>query len=265
MIIKSLIFYALAVVIGVSLVIGTSFAFKIRKKKLMLLHTFFGALAFILMLVLMFLLMMFAFSENSTTYMSELMPELIYKLTVAFLFFAAVSAIRYFLLNAIYFNNDKINEGESFLAGYGLCGCVLVTLYSLFMFIMLLSASMRSSLVSFDNNALFFADGSVISSFASPLSVALVSLVFAVYTALCIIIAEFMTQHATLPYSKKSTLIVYLITAFCEHIMISVFLFASVSIIAVIVVSVVMMALAASAVALLYKYKEELPYNKQFE
>ncbi len=265
MIIKSLIFYAVAVLVGICLFIGISIAFRKRKKKLMPLHMFFGSLGFLAMLVLMFLLMMYAFSENSTVYMSEIMPEFIYKVSVAFLFFAAVSAIRYFVLNMVYFNRDKINEGESFLAGYGFCGCALITLYSFFMFIMLLTTSMRSELVSFDDNALFFADGSVISSFASPLSVVLVSLVFVAYTALCVIIAEFMTQHATLPYSKISTLIVYLITAFCEHIMISVFLFASVSIVAVIIVSVIMLVLAALAVALLYKYKEELPYNKQFE
>lgn len=265
MITKSLIFYALAVVVGLFSFLGIIAAFKIRKKKLFPLHMFYGTLGFVIMLILMFLLMIFAFSENSTVYMSALMPEFIYKLTVALLFFAAISVVRYFLLNAIYFNKDKLEKGESFLAGYGFCGCALVTLYSLFMFIMLFTTSVRSELVSFDENALFFADGSVISSFASPLSVMLVSLVFVVYTALCIIIAEFMTQHATLPYSKKSTLIVYLITALCEHIMISVFLFASRSVPAVIIISVIMVLLASGAVALLYKYKEELPYNKQFE
>ncbi len=265
MITKSLIFYALAIIIGVCAFVGIAIAFKIRKKKLMPLHIFFGSLGFIIMLVLMFLLIMFAFSENSTVYMSELMPEFIYKLTIVLMFFAAISALRYFVLNAVYFNKDKINEGESFLAGYGLCGCALITIYSVFMFIMLLTTSMRSTLTTFDENALYFADGSVISSFATPSSVALVSLVFVVYTALCIIIAEFMTQHATLPYNKKSTLIVYLITALCEHIMISVFMFAAKSTVAVIIVSAIMMLLSGLAVALLYKYKEELPYNKQFE
>lgn len=265
MVTKSLIFYALAVLIGILSFVGVAFAFKIRQKKLMPLHTLFGSLGFVLMLVLMFLLMMFAFSETSTDYMCALMPELVYKLGVVILFFAAISAIRYFILNAVYFNNGKINEGESFLAGYGLCGCTLVTIYSLFMFIMLLSASVRSTLTSFDKSALYFADGSVISSFAAPSSVALVSVVFIVYTALCIVIAEFMTQHATLPYSKKSTLMVYIITALCEHIMISVFLLAAKSTLAVVIVSVIMMLLAGFAVALLYKYKEELPYSKQFE
>lgn len=265
MVTKSLIFYALAVLVGVLSFVGVSFAFKLRKRKLMPLHILFGALGFILMLVLMFMLIMFAFSHSSTTYMSELMPEFIYKLCVVILFFAAISAVRYFILNAVYFNREKVDEGESFLAGYGLCGCILVTVYSLFMFIMLLTTSMRTTLTSFDSSALYFADGSVISSFASPLSVALVSVVFIVYTALCIIIAEFMTQHATLPYSKKSTLIVYLITALCEHIMISVFLLAAKSTVAVVIVSVIMVLLAGLAVALLYKYKEELPYNKQFE
>ncbi len=265
MVTKSLIFYALAVIVGAISFVGVAFAFKMRKRKLMPLHILFGSLGFILMLVLMFMLMMFAFSHSSTTYMSELMPELIYKLCVAILFFAAISAIRYFILNAVYFNNNKTNEGESFLAGYGLCGCALITVYSLFMFIMLLSTSVRTTLTSFDKSALYFADGSVISSFAAPSSVALVSVVFIVYTALCVIIAEFMTQHATLPYSKKSTLVVYLITALCEHIMISVFLFAAKSTLAVIIVSVILVCLAGCAVALLYKYKEELPYNKQFE
>lgn len=265
MITKSLIFYALAVIVGILSLVGVAFAFKLRKRKLMPLHILFGALGFILVLVFMFLLIMFAFSENSTNYMTELMPEFIYKLTVVILFFAAISAARYFVLNAVYFNNDKTNEGESFLAGYGFCGAALVTLYSLFMFVMLFTTSLRSSLTSFDKNALYFADGSVISSFATPSSVALVSVVFLVYTALCIIIAEFMTQHATLPYSKKSTLVVYLITALCEHIMISVFLFAAKSTLAVVIVSAILVLLAAGAVALLYKYKEELPYNKQFE
>ena len=265
MITKSLIFYAIAVIVGVCAFVGVAIAFKIRKKKLKPLHIFWGSLGFIIMLILMFLLIIFAFSENSTVYMSELMPEFIYKLTIVIMFFAAISALRYFVLNSIYFNKDKINQGESFLAGYGLCGCVLITLYSLFMFIMLLTTSMRSTLTKFDESALYFADGSVISSFAKPSSVALVSLVFVVYTALCIVIAEFMTQHSTLNYSKKRTLIVYLITAFCEHIMISVFMFSAKSTVAVIIVSVIMMLLSGLAVALLYKYKEELPYNKQFE
>ena len=265
MITKSLIFYALAVILGVLTFIGVTYVFKKRQKKLMPLHIFFGSLGFILVLILMFMLMIFAFSPSSTTYMSEFMPELIYKLCVAILFFAAISAIRYFLLNAVYFNNDKTNEGESFMTGYGLCGCVLITVYSLFMFIMLLSTSLRTTLTFFDKSALYFADGSVISSFAAPSSVALVSVVFVVYTALCVIIAEFMTQHATLPYSKISTLVVYLITAFCEHMMISMFLFATKSTLAVVIVSVILVALAGCAVALLYKYKEELPYSKQFE
>ena len=265
MITKSLIFYALAVIVGALTLVGTFFAFKMRKRKLMPLHILFGSLGFIVVLILMFILLMFAFSENSTVYMTALMPEFIYKLTVAILFFAAITALRYFVLNAVYFNNDKTDEGESFLAGFGLCGGLLVAVYSLFMFIMLATTSARSTLTSFDKSALYFADGSVISSFASPSSIMLVSVVFLVYTALCIIIGEFMTQHATLPYSKKSTLAVYLITALCEHIMISMFLFATKSTLAVAIVSVFLVILAGLAVALLYKYKEELPYNKQFE
>ncbi len=267
MITKSLIFYALGVLMAVAAVIGVFFAFKLRKKKLSPLHMLFGALGFIVMLILMFLLLMYAFSEETNTYMSAIFPELFYKLSVALLFFAAVSALRFFILNAVYFNKQKLNEGESFLAGYGICGALLVGIYSLFMFFMLLSASSRSTLEAFDENALFFKDGTVISSFASPSAIVLVVLIFAAYTALCLIIAEFMTQHATLPYKKTSTFIVYTITALCEHIMIAVFLFAlsAISTVAIVIISVIMMLLAAGSVVLLYKYKEELPYNKQFE
>ena len=59
----------------------------------------------------------------------------------------------------------------------------------------------------------------------------------------------------------------YIITNACEILMTCVILFASskVNAVTISIVCAVIAALAALALAMLYKYKEELPYSKQFD
>lgn len=267
MVVKTLIFYALAVIVGIAAIFAVRFVFARRKRRLMPLHMFFGCLGFIAMLALMLLLVFFTFSKEVVISVTGYIHEGVYKVLIGALFFTVISALRYFALNFIYFNRGKTDAGESFLAGFGICGSFMVALYSLYMFIFLASTASGNKLLFIDENGFAFADGSVVPAFENPVTLPLVTVVFLVYTALCIIIGEFMTQHAHLPYKTSSTVTVYSITSVCELIMCCTVLFsiAKISTLAIIIISVIVVSLAGAAVFLLYKYKEELPYEKQFD
>ena len=267
MVAKTLIFYALAVVVAVLAIFAVRFVFKRRGIRLMPLHMFLGCLGFVAMLVLMMLLVFFTFSKEVVMSVTGYIHEGVYKVLLGALFFSLISAIRYFALNFVYFNRGKTDEGESFLAGFGICGSLMVSVYSLYMFLFLASTANGNKLLFIDENGFAFADGAVVPAFGNSAAIPLVTVVFLVYTVLCLIIGEFMTQHAKLPYKRSSTATVYSITAFCELIMCCTVLFSisKISTVAIIIISVIVVALAGSAVFLLYKYKEELPYEKQFD
>ncbi len=267
MIIKTLVFYALAVIVAVLALVGVRFVFRRRNRSLMPLHMLFGCLGFIIMLALMFVLVLFAFSQETVMSVTGYIHEGVYKVLIGALFFILISAVRYFLLNAVYFNRGKLDAGESFLAGFGICGSLMVALYSLYMFFFLAFTASGNKLTSIDENGFAFADGSVVPAFENSAAIPLVTVVFLVYTVLCIIIAEFMSQHASLPYKKSSTAKVYTITSLCEMIMCCTVLFSisEISTLALVIISAIVVALAGLAVVLLYKYKEELPYEKQFD
>lgn len=255
---------ALIIFAGVTLVY---LYFKKTGKTLSLLHSFFGALGFVVMLIAMFVLMLYAFSQSSTAYMTALMPEGIYKITVAVLFFTAVGLVRYFALNSAYFNKFKEDKGVSFLVGYGMAGGVAVALYCIVTLIHLVVCALSSEFTGIDKSVFLFENGARVSTFEPFYSHIFVALVFVVYTALMIILSVFMQQHATRPYKSGKTLRMYLLINGCEILMICVILFTSAKISTIVIAAVclVVAVLAALAVRLLYKYEEENPYNKQFE
>ena len=268
MIAKALICYALSVVLAVAAVVALCFYFKKANIRLSFAHLAIGTLSFIAVIAGMLFLIIFAFSEESVTYMKEIMSEAFYKIAVAVLFFAAICVIRYFVLNALYFQKERESKGSSFLAGYGLGGVLIIAVYCLFSFIYVgLTALSTEFLTLSSESVLHFKDSTVISVFTPFESHIFVTLVFVVYTALMLITAQFMTQHANLPYKWKHTLVMYLLTTFCEICMTCIFLFAvsRINYIAIIIIALVLMALAGVSVKLLYKYKEVLPYDKQFE
>lgn len=267
MIFKTLLFYAIAVIAAVALFIGIRHAFKLRKKTFSVSHMLVGSLFCGVTIALVIILARLGFSEYVKFYVKSWMSTELYQIIVTALFFLLVGLARFFALDFFYFNRSKSDKGESFLAGYGYCGALIVGVYSLYIFIWLSLTSIGNKLTSFEDGAFLFEDGSVVSTFKGTYASALLVAFFMVYTALCLIIGEFMTQHSSLPYKKLSTFLIYSITALCEILMCSTFYFTvtKVSYIILILVSVVILALAALAVIFLYKYKEVLPYEKQFE
>ena len=266
MICKALICYAVSFMIPV---IAVFLLAKFSKNKLRLypLHMFIGAASFFVALIAMLLLMLYAFSSGTVSYFTAHTPEWLYKVTVAVLFFTAICLIRYFILNAAYFSKNREEQGTSFLIGFGMSGAVAISLYCLFSFIYVGVTAMSSKLVELTEESVFvFADSSVISVFTPFESHIFLSLVFVVYTALMFVQARFMTQHANLPYKWHHTLIMYLLTSFCEVLMLCIVLFAvsKINLIALIVMISAITVLSALSVKLLYKYKEYLPYKQQF-
>ena len=156
----------------------------------------------------------------------------------------------------------------SFMAGYGLAGASVTAFYCLFMLVYVSYSAVTDKFVELtEGQALMFESGAGIAVFTPFVSHIFVIIIFAVYTALTLIIAEFMYQHAKLPYRKRSTFLMYIITNTCEILMICVILFASskASAVTISIVCAVIAVLAALALTMLYKYKEELPYSKQFD
>lgn len=268
MIIKAVLCYGASALIIAAAVFAVIYFFKLTKRRLSALHTFIGALSFVAVLIIMFPLMMYAFSENSTAYMTSIMPEGIYKISIAVLFFLLVGLLRFFAVNKIYFNRYKNDEGMSFMAGYGLAGGILIGLYCLFMFLYVVITSCLHNFSSLtEGQTLLFENGTGISVFTPFSSHIFAAVIFAVYTALIMITASFMDQHAKLPYRIHSTLLMYAITCTCEILMICIILFAwsKTNPAAISIVCTIIAALAALALRMLYKYKAELPYNKQFD
>lgn len=265
---KAILCYGASVLIAVAALFAVLYFFKKTKRRFSVLHTFFGALSFTVILIAMFLLMLYSFSDNSTAYMSALMPVGAYKIAVAVIFFLIVGLVRYFAVNALYFSRGKEDKGMSFMSGYGLAGAIITALYCMFMFVYVLYSAVTDKFIGLnDGQALMFESGAGIAVFTPFVSHIFVVMIFAVYTALILIIAEFMDQHAKLPYRKRSTFLMYIITNACEILMTCVILFASskVNAVTISIVCAVIAALAALALAMLYKYKEELPYSKQFD
>lgn len=264
---KALVCYAVAVAIPVAAII---FLFKFfgKKFKLSVLHMIIGMLSFFGVIAAMLFLLLFVFSKESTDYMTVYIPEGIYKTAVAALFFALICVIRYFFLNSIYFSKFKENKGTSFLFGYGIAGSVAVAIYCLFMFSYISYCCITSSLVEFSSESVFkFADYTVIVAFEPFVSHILLSVIFVVYAGLMLIQSKFMTEHSNNPFSWKKTFGMFLLLMLCEICMASVVLFAvsRVNYYVIIGISAVIAVLAAFAVKLLYKYKEENPYEKQFD
>ena len=268
MIINAIACYGASVLIIAAAVFLILLFLKKTGRRLYALHIALGALSFTAVLTGMFILMMYAFSESSTAYMSALMPEAAYKISVAVIFFLLVGLIRYFVINAVYFNRYKQDEGMSFMTGYGLAGCIITALYCLFMFIYVsVTACMHGFIQLYEGQILMFEGGSEISVFTPFYSHIFVAIIFGVYALLVVIIAYFMDQHAKLPYKMHSTFLMYVITNTCEILMVCLILFASskINTLIISIVCIVIAALAALSVRMLYKYKEELPYSKQFD
>jgi hypothetical protein len=266
MVLKALVCYAVAFFIPV---IAFIFLVKLSKGKVELsaLHITVGVLSFFAVLVGMLALMMFAFANTSTVYMTSYMPEWLYKLAVALLFFGAICLARFFIINAAYFSKGREDKGTSFLVGFGIAGGFAISIYCLYSFIYIAVTALNTDFVELTSESLLkFADSTVISVFTPFESHIYIALVFVIYACLMLIESRFMSQHANLPYKWTHTLIMYLLTSFCEVCMLSIILFSvsSISIIAIAVMALVLVILAGLAVKLLYKYKEELPYNNQF-
>ncbi len=268
LILNSLICYLAAAVIPV---IALFFAIKLIKKKgkkISALHTVIGAVSFVVMLVLMFVLMLYAFSADSTEYMSVIMDEAVYKISVAVLFFTAVSLVRYFALNAVYFNRYKEENGISFMVGYGACAGVAVSVYCVFMLIHIAITALSTSFTELSSESvMLFENGARISAFTPFYMHIFIAIIFVMYFALMLISALFMEQHSARPYKWHKTLRLYLLIFFCELLTVLTLLFASSSVSPVIicVIALIAVVLATFSVKYLYKYKEEQPYEKQFD
>lgn len=268
LIINALLCYALSVLVTVGTIAAFKLFFRRAGLKFRPSHIAIGFVCFAAVMICMFLVLMFAFSENSTVYMTAMMDESIYKISVAIIFFFIVGLMRYFIVNAAYFNKDKNDSGMSFMAGYGITATVIYGFYCLFMFIYILITACTQGFVGIsEGQALMFDDGTGISVFTPFFSHIFIAVVFAVYAVLTMVIAYFMDQHSKLPYKKSSTVLMYIITNACEILVISVVLFAisKISPIAISIVCILVTVLAALAVRMLYKYKEELPYDRQFD
>ncbi len=266
MVIKSLIFYALTVIVSVAAFFAILLGMKKRKKQLRPLHMFLGFIGFLVMLALMFLVIIFAFSKSSVLYMTAFLPEGIYKVAVAILFFMLLGIIRHFVLSAIYFDRDKTDEGESFLLGFGFSGGAIVAIYSLFMFFTVLSTAITDKFTQFKDGTMLFENGSIIAIFTPLYAHILIAVLFAFYSVLCIAISEFMTRLSSYRYKITKTLTVYSIISVCEIITLCSVLFAlnALSVLICLIVSVASAVVSVLTVVYLYKYKEESPYKNQF-
>lgn len=268
MIFSAIICYILAALLPVAALLLAVRILKKYGKKVYISHSFIGALFFILMLVGMFALMLYAFSKDVVATVTAFVPEGIYKITLALVFFTVIGLIRYFALNKCYFGNFKEEKGISFLFGYGICGGVAISAYCVFMALHILFTSIATPFVSISEQAvLLFENGARISVFTPFYSHIAMSVVFVIYFALMIVIALFMAMHSAHPYKWQATFRMYLLTHLSELLAVVTLLFASSSVnpVVIAVICVVMLVLSALSVKFLYKYQEELPYDKQFE
>lgn len=268
MILNALLCYAVAAALPVAALIAAVLFLKKSGKKISALHTFIGAVSFIVMLAGMFALMLFAFAEMNVVYMTAYMSEAFYKILVTVIFFLAVGVVRYYVLNAVYFNRYKEDNGVSFLLGYGICGGLIISLYCLFMFFLTLCTSLSSPLVQLsEESVLIFESGSNISVFTPFYAHILFAVIFVLYCAFMLVLSMFMTYRSAHPYKWYSTLGMYITIQLCELLAVMMILFASTSIspLALVVIFVLLTVVSALTVKLLYRYKDEQPYTKQFE
>ena len=268
MIAKLLICYALAILLAVAGTIALKIYFKKNNIRFSVLNFLAGIASFVAILFAMLMFIMYAFSEESTLYMTAFMSEAVYKIAAAILFLVLVGILRYFLLNAIYFSKGREAQGSSFLAGFGMTGVYLIAFYCLFSFAFVAFTAANAPLITLTlESTLRFADHTIIPVFTPFESHVFVTILFLIYTALMLVTARFMTQHANLPYKWTHTLVMYLLTAFCEVCATAIILFAvaKMSYIWLIVIVAILAVLSGISVRLLYKYKDELPYEKQFD
>lgn len=268
MIFSAIICYLAAAILPVAALLLAVRILKKHGKKIFLSYSLIGALFFVIMLVGMFALMFYAFSKDAVAAVTAFLPESIYKIALALVFFTVIGLVRYLALNKCYFGNFKEEKGISFLFGYGICGGIAVSVYCVFMALHILFTSIATPLVSLSEQAvLLFENGARISVFTPFYSHIAISAVFVIYFALMIVIALFMSLHSAHPYKWQSTLRMYLFTHASELLAVLTLLFASSSVNPVVIaaICIIMLALSALSVKFLYKYQEELPYDKQFE
>ncbi|MBQ8605260.1 MAG: hypothetical protein IJ408_00850 [Clostridia bacterium] len=263
----AIICYAIALVIPVAAFVMLLKSFK-REQKLSPLHMIIGAVSFIALVIGTMVLIKFVFAEDAVLYMRIYMPEWLYKTGVSFLFFLALCAVRYFVLNSLYFNRDKTDGGVSFLVGFGFSGAFVFALYCLYNFLYVGLTSVFTKLVEIeDSSLLVFSDGASI-AVMTPFWIHIAfSVLFTLYAAFMLSQIRFMSLHSSFPYKPTRTLTVFLITAVCESITLTFVLLSisNINFIAAILITAVLAAASLSSVIFLYKYNEDHPYNKQFD
>lgn len=240
---------------------------KKTKKRLYILHTIIGAIAFGGILAAMFSFMRYAFSEIVIMQVTVHISESLYKILLSVGFFLAVGIVRYVVVDLLYYNREYRDQGTSFLIGYGIAGCMLIAIYCLFMLTHVIYQASVSDFVALEESMLLFKDEGRIVVFTPFISHVFLALVFAVYTGFMIVISIFMDLHSRKPYKGTVTFRMFLLTHGSELIMSAIMLFASASLNMVIiaVIFIIISVLAALSVKYLYKYEEKLPYDKQFE
>ena len=268
MIASAVLCYGAAALTVALAIVGTVLFFKKTQRRFSLLHAVIGAVSFAAVTAGMFALMLYSFSEDATDYMSAIMPEGLYKISVAVLYFAAVAALRYFILNGVYFNRCRADDGISFLAGYGIGAGAALLLYCLAMLVyIVISAAAYGYTGMSDGGALLFGNGERISVMLPFYGHIFAAGIFAAYAWLMLTYGVFADRHASLPYTGKRTAAVLVLLILCEIIMICSVLFhtSERGLIWVFAVCALSAAAAFAAVLKLYKYKKALPYEQQFE
>lgn len=267
MVFNATLFYILSILVVVLSAFGVALFFKKQNKKLYPLHIFFGALGFVVMLILLLLVVRFAFSQDASLYMTAYFTPAFYKIGLSILFFAAVFALRYFVLNAVYYNRYEFEKGSSFFVGFGLSGGAIMSLYCLFMLVSVGAAAIRSDFSKVYEGTLLFKDGTVVSAFMPLYSHVVFALFFAVYTAFCLALNEFMIRRANHKYKRLKTLGVYTLIELCEVVIACLLVFAvsKLNIIVLVLLCAVFAIASIFTVKYLYKYIEEKPYDKQFD
>ncbi len=266
MVFNAILFYVLSILLVVASACAVAVVFKKQNKQLYPLHILYGALGFILMLILLLVLIRFAFSGDASLYMTAYFSKAFYKIGLAIIFFAIVFAARYFILNAIYYNRQEFDKGSSFFAGFGLSGGAVMIIYCFFMLISVIAAAIRSDFSQVYEGNLLFKDGTVVSAFLPLYSHLAFALFFTVYTAFCLALNEFMIKRVSHKYKPLKTFTVYTLIELCEVVIACLFVFAisKINIIVLVLVCAVFALLSILIVKYLYKYVEESNYNKQF-
>ncbi len=265
MIINALFSYGLAAAAVAAAYFGAAYFLKRTGRRVHAGFLISGILAFFAAVFGLYMLIAFAFSESSTAYMGELMPKSVYMISVVVIFFILLGLLRYFILNAALFDRDRERQGVSFLAGFGLAGGTAAAIYCLFMFayIAFTAATSRFTGITPDG-ALNFENNETISVITPLYSHVFFILALICYAVLMLEAARFMEKHARYPFSAAKTFGIYLLLTVCESTMACVLIFSRATI-AVFVICAVVCAVFAAAVELLYRYRKEQAYDRQFE